>query len=76
MEHRKDWGNEKMPFYFTQIAPYKHGGQNRTEAAYMMWAQAQTIAMIPYSGMATTLDVGKMGLGPIHTLRENCVCLT
>ena len=37
------WGYEKMPFYFTQIAPYKHAAANRRDAAYMMWAQAQTI---------------------------------
>ena len=57
---RNDWGNEKMPFYFTQIAPYKHAAANRRDAAYMMWAQAQTIEMIPYSGMATTHDVGDL----------------
>ena len=48
---REEWGNDKMPFYFTQIAPYQHEGKDRPEAAYMMWAQAQTLEMIPYSGM-------------------------
>lgn len=56
---REEWGNDRMPFYFTQIAPYKYdGGDNRT-AGYMMWAQAQTLELIPYSGMATTHDAGE-----------------
>lgn len=46
LQHQSDaalWGYEKVPFYFTQIAPYKHAAANRRDAAYMMWAQAQTI---------------------------------
>lgn len=59
---RKDWDNEDMPFYFTQIAPYKH---NTPE---MMWAQAQTVAMIPHSGMASAHDVGEYHV--IHPARK------
>ena len=68
---REEWGNDKMPFYFTQIAPYQHEGKDRPEAAYMMWAQAQTLEMIPYSGMATTHDVGD--LAAIHPPKKKQV---
>lgn len=56
---REDWGNDKMPFYFTQIAPYQYNDPQRREAAFMMWAQAQTLDSIPYSGMAATHDLGE-----------------
>ena len=56
---RSDWDNDKMPFYFTQIAPYRYDDPQRRETAYMMWAQAQTLETIPYSGMAATHDAGE-----------------
>ena len=56
---REDWGDEDMPFYFTQIAPYKYGNPDAPDAGYMMWAQAQTLDMIPHSGMAATHDTGE-----------------
>ena len=55
---RQEWGNDRMPFYFTQIAPYGYFNPDAPDAGYMMWAQAQTLEMIPYSGMAATHDVG------------------
>lgn len=68
---RELWGNEKMPFYFTQIAPYKYGDPNRPETGFMMWAQAQTLDMIPYSGMATTHDAGEFAA--IHPANKKAV---
>ena len=56
---REQWGDEDMPFYFTQIAPYEYDDPELPTAGYMMWAQAQTLEMIPHSGMATTHDVGE-----------------
>ena len=56
---REQWGNEDMPFYFTQIAPYSYGRPQDRAAGYMMWAQAQTLALIPHSGMAATHDAGE-----------------
>jgi sialate O-acetylesterase len=56
---RDEWGNQDMGFYFTQIAPYKYEDPNLPHSGYMMWAQAQTLAMIPHSGMATTHDAGE-----------------
>lgn len=55
---RREWGCDTLPFYFTQIAPYKYDNPDSPQSGYMMWAQAQTIDMIPRSDMATTLDCG------------------
>lgn len=57
---RQEWGNEKMPFYFTQIAPYGYFNPDAPDAGYMMWAQAQTLEMIPLSGMAASHDTGEI----------------
>lgn len=57
---RQEWGNDRMPFYFTQIAPYGYFNPDAPDAGYMMWAQAQTLEMIPLSGMAATHDVGEV----------------
>lgn len=57
---RQEWGNDRMPFYFTQIAPYGYFNPDAPDAGYMMWAQAQTLEMIPYSSMAATHDVGEV----------------
>ena len=59
---RKEWNDESLPFYFVQIAPYKHNTPD------IMWAQAQTLAMIPNSGMAATHDVGERNC--IHPARK------
>lgn len=56
---RERWGNEEMPFYFAQIAPY--GYDNRPDdpsAGIFMDAQARTLDVIPNSGMVATHDVG------------------
>ena len=68
---RKEWGNEEMPFYFTQIAPYKYDDPNKPHAGYMMWAQAQTLEIIPRSGMAVTHDAGELAC--IHPANKKAV---
>lgn len=68
---RKYWNNDKMPFYFVQIAPYKYKDANDCDAGYMMWAQAQTLALIPNSGMATTHDAGEKDC--IHPTNKKAV---
>ena len=65
---REKWDNPRMPFYFTQIAPHNYGGPDKREAGYMMWAQAQTLEMIPFSGMATTHDIGEAAV--IHPRKK------
>lgn len=57
---REKWGDPKMPFYFVQIAPYAFKGNPKGEtAALLMEAQAKSLETIPYSGMATTADIGE-----------------
>ena len=68
---REEWGNDKMPFYFTQIAPYKYGDPDKSEAGYMMWAQAQTLELIPNSGMACLHDAGELAC--IHPANKKVV---
>lgn len=57
---REKWGNDKMPFYYTQIAPYIYDGPDKNIGALLMEAQAKSLPLIPYSGMATTLDIGEL----------------
>lgn len=56
---RREWGNENLPFYFTQIAPYEYDNPDSPLSGYFMWAQAQTLASIPFSGMVATADCGE-----------------
>ena len=47
-----------MPFYYTQIAPFKYSGVDGLEAALIREAQLKNLAEIPHSGMAVTMDCG------------------
>lgn len=54
---RKQWGNDKLPFYYVQIAPYQYP----SHAALVPWlreAQLKAMELVPFSGMAVSLDVG------------------
>ncbi len=55
---RKDWGDteNKLPFYYAQIAPY--GYSDNLSAAVMMETQFNAMADIPNSGVVSTSDVG------------------
>lgn len=68
---RDEWGNEDMPFYFTQIAPYSYGNPDAPGAGLMMWAQAQNVADIPHSGIAATHDSGEFAC--IHPSNKKVV---
>ena len=69
---RQEWDSETiMPFYFVQIAPYEYDGQDNRQAGFMMWAQAQTLADIPFSGMAATHDAGERAC--IHPANKKVV---
>ena len=68
---REEWKNEDMPFYFTQVAPFKYEDPDARDTGYMMWAQAQTLEMIPNSGMATTHDTGEFDC--IHPANKKAV---
>lgn len=53
------WGNENLPFYYTQIANHGIIPQAPTESAAAELREAQTMALLlPYTGMACTIDIG------------------
>lgn len=57
---RELWGNPEMPFYFVQIAPFLYqGNADKQGGARLMEAQEKSLDMIPFSGMATTADIGE-----------------
>ena len=68
---RNKWNNDRLPFYFTQIAPYRYENPEKSEGGYMMWSQAKTLLQIPYSGMATTHDIGEYSC--IHPANKKTV---
>lgn len=55
---RETWGDEKMPFYFTQLAPYRYEGDDLRSLPLVVEAQYRAMAEIPHSGIAATTDLG------------------
>ena len=55
---RKSWNDEKMPFYITQLAPYRYEGDSLRSLSMVIEAQHQAVNEIPYSGIAATTDLG------------------
>lgn len=58
---RKVWGNDDMPFYFVQLAPFTYGPANgdATRLAKIWEAQTATLS-IPNTGMAVTVDISNL----------------
>jgi len=54
---RDKWNNEKLSFYYVQIAPFRYDGDNRS--AFLREAQLKASSSIANSGMIVSLDVGK-----------------
>lgn len=61
---RDRWGIGEFPFYYAQIAPYIYGGNDAfadaANTAFIREAQLQSLDLIPNSGIAITMDIGKM----------------
>lgn len=55
---REKWHNQKLPFYFVQIAPFNYSRMDA--AAQLRDAQYQVSKNIPNTGMAVTVDLGDM----------------
>lgn len=56
---RSAWGEEALPFYFVQIAPFHYKADNAGEyAPYFREAQLKASGEIPNSGMVVTADIG------------------
>lgn len=57
---RRLWNDDRMPFYFVQIAPYCFRGDAMDiTAALLMEAQAKSMEDIPHCGMVATADIGQ-----------------
>lgn len=54
---RKKWGNDQLPFYYVQIAPYDYPSHAAT-VPYLREAQLKAMERIPCSGMVVSVDVG------------------
>ncbi len=59
---REAWGNENMPFYITQIAPYRYSGAEKRRSALLVENQIKATKMVPNCAMASTTDVGTYSL--------------
>ena len=55
---RETWGDGKMPFYYTQLAPYRYEGDELRSLPLVIEAQYRALAEIPHSGIAATTDLG------------------
>lgn len=55
---RNAWGDAKMPFYYTQLAPYRYEGDELRSLPLVIEAQYRALAEIPHSGIAATTDLG------------------
>jgi len=56
---RNDFGLGDFPFYFVQIAPYWYNNSKAINSALQRDEQLKSVALIPHSGMACTIDVGE-----------------
>lgn len=50
---------QDLSFYYVQIAPFKYGNPNGTEAAGLRQAQFECLESIPNVGMVATTDIGE-----------------
>jgi len=55
---RQLWYNNKMPFYYVQIAPYGRYGRE-VNSALIREIQLKTMGLMDRVGMAVTLDIGE-----------------
>lgn len=68
---RAKWGDDKMPFYYVQLAQYLYEGVDGITLPLVIEQQTKALDMIPYSGMASTTDVGEINC--IHPPQKDVV---
>lgn len=68
---RQKWNLGELPFYFVQIAPFRYGNVNDTDAAKMREIQALNAKEIPNAGMVCTQDIGAPNF--IHPMDKETV---
>jgi len=56
---RAVWGQDKLSFYYVQLAPYRYGRTPSTNLPGIWEAQTAALA-IPDTGMAVTVDIGNV----------------
>lgn len=59
---REAWGNPQMPFYITQIAPYRYSGAEKRRSALLVENQVKATSMVPNCALASTTDIGMYSL--------------
>lgn len=73
-KYRELWQNDTLSFYYTQIAPFDYASLppyyvgGKYNSAFIRDAQRKSLAKIPYSGMAVTMDLGEVDC--IHPARK------
>jgi sialate O-acetylesterase len=55
---RSLWKNDKMPFYFVQLAPYNYDGADLRSLPLTIEAQMQVAENVSHTGIAATTDLG------------------
>lgn len=57
---RNLWGDQSLPYYFVQIAPYNYGTEMPNVLPEFWEAQAAIPEALPNSGMVVTSDIGEV----------------
>lgn len=59
---RTSWGDteNRMPFVYVQIAPYRYTDKRGLEVPVFVEAQSKALEIIPNSAMTVTTDIGEM----------------
>ncbi len=65
------WGNESMPFYLVQIAPFGSGNPKGTWIPFLVEQQLKAARSIPGCGIVPTTDIGEMDC--IHPAEKKTV---
>ena len=62
---RAKWGNESMPFYMVQLAPYGYEGAEKRSLPMIIEAQYKIADQVPNVAVAATTDIGNpIGIHP------------
>ena len=65
---RATWGDGRMPFYITQLAPYAYEGASLRSLPLVVEAQYRAAARLEHAGVAATTDLGMPSC--IHPARK------
>lgn len=68
---RQAWGEETLPFYYVQIAPWHYNDSQGMNGALLREQQSLALKIIPNSEMVTTGDVGEEFI--IHPAKKEVI---